>query len=78
MLSKILLAERQFSVETIQKLKPFLPSLPPPPIGPDGAPVGPDVLAVLFPSGMIQHEITRELIPEEVRDADKVYRPLPL
>ncbi|OPX32403.1 MAG: TrpB-like pyridoxal-phosphate dependent enzyme [Gemmatimonadaceae bacterium 4484_173] len=70
-----------FLPEEYTNLKPFLPSLPPPPIGPDGTPVSPDVLAALFPSGMIQHEITMEArvpIPEEVRDAYKVYRPSPL
>lgn len=62
-------------------IKPFLPSLPPPPVGPDGSPVGPDVLSALFPSGMIEHEITEEprvKIPEEIREAYKIYRPSPL
>ena len=62
-------------------IKPFLPSLPPPPIGPDGSPLGPEALSVLFPSGMIQHEITLEPrvpIPEDVLEAYKVYRPSPL
>ncbi|MCK5132777.1 MAG: TrpB-like pyridoxal phosphate-dependent enzyme [Candidatus Sabulitectum sp.] len=62
-------------------IKPFLPSLPPPPVDSDGYPVGPDVLAALFPSGMIQHEITLEPrvpIPVEVLDAYRVYRPSPL
>ncbi len=62
-------------------IKPFLPSLPPPPVGTDGSPVGPEVLSALFPSGMIQHEITMEPrvpISDQVRDAYKVYRPSPL
>ncbi len=62
-------------------IKPFLPSLPPPPVGPDGTPVGPEALSVLFPSGMIEHEVTLEPrvpIPEKVLDAYKVYRPSPL
>ncbi|MEA3266140.1 MAG: TrpB-like pyridoxal phosphate-dependent enzyme [Candidatus Fermentibacteria bacterium] len=62
-------------------IKPFLPSLPPPPVGPDGSPIGPEALSALFPSGMIDHETTLEPrvpIPEEVLDAYKVYRPSPL
>lgn len=62
-------------------LKPFLPSLPPPPVGPDGNPVGPEVLQALFPSGLIEHEVTMEPtvpIPTEVLEAYRVYRPSPL
>jgi tryptophan synthase beta chain len=62
-------------------LKPFLPSLPPPPVDRDGKPVNPDVLRALFPSGMIEHEITTAPavdIPGEVLDAYSVFRPSPL
>jgi len=62
-------------------IKPFLPSLPPPPVGPDGSPVGPEALSALFSTGMIEHEITvapRVPIPEQVLSAYRVYRPSPL
>ncbi len=71
----------EFLPSSYTNLKPFLPSLPPPPVGPDGNPVGPEVLGALFPSGMIEHEVTMEPsvpIPAEVLEAYRVYRPSPL
>lgn len=62
-------------------LKPFLPSLPPPPVDTEGNPVNPEVLQALFPQGMIEHELTmapRVEIPGEVLDAYRVFRPSPL
>jgi len=72
---------RDYIPSEYTNLKPFLPSLPPPPVGPDGNPAGPEVLQALFPSGMIEHEITMEArvpIPPEVMEAYRVYRPSPL
>ncbi len=62
-------------------LKPFLPSLPPPPVDNEGKPVNPEVLRALFPDGMIEHEITTAPevdIPGAVLDAYRVFRPSPL
>ncbi len=58
-----------------------LPSPPPPPVGPDGKPVGLDALAAIFPMGLIEQEVSGERwieIPEEVRDMLRIWRPTPL
>ena len=58
-----------------------LPSPPPPPIGPDGQPVGLDALAAIFPMGLIEQEVSGERwieIPEEVREILRIWRPTPL
>src|SRR5215218_6329316 len=55
---------------------------PPPPLSPaTGEPVGPEDLAAIFPMGLIEQEVSAEPeieIPEEVRDAYKLWRPTPL
>ncbi|HWE61225.1 MAG TPA: TrpB-like pyridoxal phosphate-dependent enzyme [Chloroflexota bacterium] len=59
-----------------------LPSPPPPPRHPGtGEPIGPADLAPLFPMALIQQEVSTERfipIPEEVRDAYRLWRPTPL
>lgn len=61
-----------------------LPDLPKefqPYLGPDGNPVTPDQLAVLFPMALIMQELSPERyidIPGEVLDVYKTYRPSPL
>ncbi len=58
-----------------------LPSPPPPPLGPDGKPVGLEALAAIFPPGLIEQEVSAErwiAIPEEVRDILRMWRPTPL
>jgi tryptophan synthase beta chain len=59
-----------------------LPSPPPPPRHPGtGEPLGPADLAPLFPMALIQQEVSAERfipIPEEVRDAYRLWRPTPL
>jgi tryptophan synthase beta chain len=59
-----------------------LPSPPPPPLHPGtGQPIGPGDLAPLFPMELIKQVVAtdREIeIPEQVRDAYKLYRPSPL
>src|SRR5581483_10106871 len=59
-----------------------LPSPPPPPRHPGtGEPIGPADLAPLFPMALIQQEVTAErfiTIPDEVRDAYRLWRPTPL
>jgi tryptophan synthase beta chain len=53
-----------------------------PPLHPGtGEPVGPDMLAPLFPMALIQQEVSRERwieIPEPVREAYRLWRPTPL
>jgi tryptophan synthase beta chain len=59
-----------------------LPAPPPPPLRPGTRePVGPDDLAPLFPTDLIEQEVTVERyldIPAEVRDVYRLWRPTPL
>ena len=52
-----------------------------PPLGPDGNPVSPDMLAPVFPMNLIEQEVSAERwinIPEEVLDILYRWRPTPL
>ena len=58
-----------------------LPTPPLPPLGPDGKPVTPDMLAPVFPMNIIEQEVSSEpltTIPDEVLDKYLLYRPTPL
>jgi tryptophan synthase beta chain len=58
-----------------------LPHAPLPPLGPDGAPVGPDQLSAVFPMNLIEQEMSSDRwidIPEEVRAILYRWRPSPL
>ncbi|MBA2241119.1 MAG: TrpB-like pyridoxal phosphate-dependent enzyme [Solirubrobacterales bacterium] len=59
-----------------------LPEPPPAPLNPGtGEPLGPDDLAAIFPMGLIEQEVSAEPeieIPDEVREAYKLWRPTPL
>ena len=47
-----------------------MPNPPPPPLGPDGQPIGPEALLAIFPEALVQQEVSAERwiqIPEEVR-----------
>ena len=58
-----------------------MPTPPAPPLGPDGAPVGPEALTPIFPMALIEQEVSAERwipIPEPVRDALRLWRPTPL
>lgn len=58
-----------------------LPSPPPPPLGPDGKPVGLEALAAIFPPALIEQEVSAERwipIPEEIREIYRLWRPTPL
>jgi tryptophan synthase beta chain len=58
-----------------------LPNPPLPPLGPDGNPVGPEMLAPVFPMNIIEQEVSTERwidIPEEVLGLLKLWRPSPL
>ncbi len=59
-----------------------LPVPPPPPLHPGTRePIGPEALAPLFPMALIGQEVSAERyieIPEEVREAYRIYRPTPL
>ena len=52
-----------------------------PPLGPDGNPVGPEMLAPVFPMNLIEQEVSSERwidIPEEVLRVLSIWRPSPL
>jgi tryptophan synthase beta chain len=52
-----------------------------PPLGPDGKPISPDMLAPVFPMNLIEQEVSSERwidIPEEILDILYRWRPTPL
>jgi len=52
-----------------------------PPLGPDGNPISPDMLAPVFPMNLIEQEVSSERwidIPEEVLNIYSIWRPSPL
>ena len=58
-----------------------LPHPPLPPLGPDGNPVSPDMLAPVFPMNLIEQEVSAERwidIPDEVLQLLLLWRPSPL
>ncbi len=58
-----------------------LPHPMPPPVDRNGAPIGPDALAPVFPMNLIEQEVSTERwikIPEEVLGILKIWRPTPL
>jgi len=62
-------------------LAPDLPTPVQPPLGPDGQPVSPDMLAPVFPMNLIEQEVSQQSwidIPEEVRALLFRWRPSPL
>jgi tryptophan synthase beta chain len=62
-------------------LAPDLPNPLNPPVGPDGNPITPDMLAPVFPMNLIEQEVSQERwidIPEEIREILTGWRPSPL
>ena len=58
-----------------------LPSPLQPPLGPDGNPISPEMLAAIFPMGLIEQEVSTQRwidIPEEVLNILAKWRPSPL
>ncbi len=58
-----------------------LPRAPLPPLGPDGNPVAPEMLAPVFPMNLIEQEMSQERwipIPEPVLEILQRFRPTPL
>jgi tryptophan synthase beta chain len=58
-----------------------LPNPVPPPLGPDGKPVSPDMLSPIFPQSLIEQEVSQERwidIPEEILEILYRWRPAPL
>jgi tryptophan synthase beta chain len=62
-------------------LAPDLPTPLLPPLGPDGKPISPEMLAPVFPMNLIEQEVSTQRwidIPEEVLQMLSIYRPTPL
>ncbi len=77
---KILLDEKDIPRQWYN-LAADLPHPPPPPLGPDGQPVSPDMLAPVFPMNLIEQEVSTDRwvdIPEEVLELLYTWRPSPL
>jgi tryptophan synthase beta chain len=58
-----------------------MPNPPEPVYGPDGKPLTPDGMTVIFPEAIVQQEVATERwiqIPEEVRELYQLWRPAPL
>jgi pyridoxal-phosphate dependent TrpB-like enzyme len=58
-----------------------MPNPPPPPLGPDGKPVGPEQMLAIFPGPLLEQEMSAERwipIPEPVREIYKQWRPTPM
>jgi len=80
MVTKVLLSEDEMPKQWYN-LAPDLPTPMQPPLGPDGKPVSPDMLAPVFPMNLIEQEVSPERwidIPEEVRALLFRWRPSPL
>ncbi|HLM50596.1 MAG TPA: TrpB-like pyridoxal phosphate-dependent enzyme [Solirubrobacteraceae bacterium] len=79
--TKVLLSERDIPTHWTNIL-PDLPGEPLPPLSPQTMqPAGPPDLTPIFPMGLIEQEVSPEPeieIPEDVREAYKLWRPTPL
>jgi len=78
--TKILLDEKDIPRQWYN-LAADLPSPMQPPLGPDGQPITPDMLAPVFPMNLIEQEVSTERwidIPEEVLELLYLWRPSPL
>jgi len=58
-----------------------MPNKPAAVLGPDGKPITPDALSVIFPNAIIEQEVSTErwiAIPDQVRDILRQWRPSPM
>ena len=77
---KILLPENEIPRQWYN-LAADLPTPLQPPLGPDGNPIGPEMLAPVFPMNLIEQEVSQERwidIPEELLQLLAIWRPTPL
>lgn len=77
---KIMLSEKDIPKQWYN-IAADLPSPLLPPLGPDGNPIGPEMLAPVFPMNLIEQEVSTERwidIPEEILDILYRWRPAPL
>jgi len=78
--TKILLDEKDIPRQWYN-LAADLPNPPLPPLGPDGKPVSPDMLAPVFPMNLIEQEVCTDRwvdIPHEILELLYMWRPSPL
>jgi pyridoxal-phosphate dependent TrpB-like enzyme len=78
--SKILLEENDIPTHWYNVVAD-MPNPPAPPLGPNGQPVPPEALGAIFPGAILEQEMSGErwiAIPEEVREAYRIWRPSPL
>ena len=79
-LTKILLEEQDIPTHWYNVVAD-MPNPPAPPLGPDGKPVSPEQMLAIFPANILEQEMSAERwipIPEEVREAYRLWRPSPL
>ena len=75
---KILLSENEMPTQWYNILSDIKMN---PPLGPDGKPITPEMLAPVFPMNLIEQEVSTERwidIPEKVLDVYRIWRPSPL
>ncbi|MCU0562203.1 MAG: TrpB-like pyridoxal phosphate-dependent enzyme [Desulfobacterales bacterium] len=75
---KILLSEQEIPRQWYNVLADIKMN---PPLGPDGKPVSPDMLAPVFPMNLIEQEVSSQRwidIPDEVLQIYRIWRPSPL
>lgn len=80
MIKKILLTDNEIPRQWYN-IAADLPKPLQPPLGPDGKPVSPDMLAPVFPMNLIEQEVSTERwidIPEEILELLYRWRPSPL
>ena len=78
--TKVLLDEKDIPKQWYN-LAADLPTPMLPPLGPDGQPIGPEMLAPVFPMNLIEQEVSTERwidIPPEILDILYRWRPAPL
>ncbi len=78
--TKVFLSEKDMPRQWYN-LAADLPHPPLPPIGPDGKPISPDMLAPVFPMNLIEQEVCTDRwvdIPEEILGLLSLWRPSPL
>ena len=77
---KIILSEKEMPKQWYN-LAADLPGTMNPPLGPDGNPVGPEMLAPVFPMNLIEQEVSTQRwidIPEKVMEMLSIWRPAPM
>jgi len=77
---KIILSEKEIPKQWYN-IAADLPGTINPPLGPDGNPIGPEMLAPVFPMNLIEQEVSSERwidIPEKVMEMLSIWRPAPM